>query len=611
MIDDLIEYYQRELAFLGDSAGAFADAYPKIAARLGLTREAIEDPHIGRLIEAVAFMNARLRHKLDDEFPELSDALLLTLYPHLIQPVPSFFVARLEPGPDLDKPLLVPRGTVLLTEPVADVACQYRLAADTWLLPLRLAAASMAGPPLDAPPLGLRDDRGRPREAKGVLRLQFAVTKAEVALAGLEIDRLKLFIKSDARRAQLLIEQLGVNLIGIGVGTGPADPRAVLLPPAALRLLGLGDDELLLPQSPVASLAYAAVQEHFSYPQKQLFFEISGLAARTVDIEGSALDLFLYFDRLSPELERVVRADDFELFACPALNLFEAESEPIHIDQTVVEYRIVPDSSAEDAREVHSVLGVSLQDARGDLLAVPPLHAIDRGSARLGRLFHATARRSSFGPGGGDDVFLTVADLDGRLLEDEAAVVSAQLLCTNRDLPARLPFGGGRPWLSLTEVLPGLAGVSALTKPSPTRRPARRRAAVWKLIGQLSLNHLSLVGGSDGAKALREVLALYDIADSADSASLRDRLVGISAQPGVARVRLKGHTAIAAGIEVTLEFDDERLSGSGSFLLCTVIERFLASACAINSFVRVTAQLRGEPEPWKRWTPRIGDRVLL
>ena len=97
MIDDLIEYYQRELSFLRNNAGAFAEAHPKIASRLRLTRESIEDPHIGRLIEAVAFLNARLRHKLDDEYSELSDALLLTLYPHLIQPLPSLTVVRLEP----------------------------------------------------------------------------------------------------------------------------------------------------------------------------------------------------------------------------------------------------------------------------------------------------------------------------------------------------------------------------------------------------------------------------------------------------------------------------------------------------------------------------------
>ncbi len=604
MIDDLIEYYQRELNFLRGGAGAFADAYPKIASRLRLTREAVEDPHIGRLIESVAFMNARLRHKIDDEFPELSDALLLTLYPHLIQPVPSFMVARLDAAPDLDKPVTIPRGALLLTESVNGEPCRYRTSWDTTLYPLRIKTAAMGGPPLDAPALGVAG-------AKGMLRLSLATAKPDIDLAGLGIDRLRLYIKSDARRAQILIEQFGANLLGIGVGTGPADPRAVLLPAAALRLMGLEPEELLLPQGDIASTAYAAVQEHFAYPQKHLFVEISGLAARTLDIEGEALDLFFYFDRLSPELERVVRADDFELFACPAINLFEMEAEPIQIDHSSIEYRIIPDARREDGLEVHSVLGVTLQDGAGERLAAPPLHAIDRGSARMGKLFHATTRRSSFGPGGGDDVFLSIADLEGRLLDDDATVASTRILVTNRDLPVRLPFGGGRPALNLAEIIPGVGGAAAVTKPTPTRRPARQRAAVWKLLGQLSLNHLSLAGGTKGGAALREVLALYDIADSAESGSLRERLVAVRATPGVARMRLRGYTAMCAGVDVTLEIDDERLSGSGAFLLCTVIERFLATACALNSFVRVSARLRRETTPWKTWTPRVGDRPLI
>lgn len=604
MIDDLIQYYQRELAFLRGSAGAFADAHPKIASRLRLTRESVEDPHIGRLIESVAFMNARLRHKIDDEFPELSDALLLTLYPHLVQPVPSFFVARLEPSPELDKPTLIRKGTTILTELVGGEPCRYRLCWDTTLLPVRLRSAAMGGLPLDAPALGLP-------QAKGVLRLSFAATSPDVDLAGLGIDQLRLFIRSDARRAQILVEQLGVNLLGIGVGTGPDDPRAVLLPPTALRLMGFDPGELLLPQSEVASLAYAAVQEHFSYPQKHLFFEVSGLAARTLDLKGSTLDLFLYFDQLSPELERVVRADDFELYATPALNLFEMDAEPIPIDHTSIEYRIVPDARREDAIEVHSVIEATLQDSTGERREAPALYSLDRPSGRMGRFFHGTARRSSFGPGGGDDVFLSVADLDGALLDDDATVASTRILATNRDLPTRLPFGGGRPALSLLDQLPGLAAVSAITKPTPTRRPARRRAAVWKLVGQLSLNHLSLVGGARGAQALREVLALYDLSDTPESAHLRERLVGVAAAPGVARMRLKGHTALCAGVDVTLEIDDDRLSGSGAFLLCAVVERFLATACALNSFVRTSAKLRREPGVWKTWTPRIGDRELV
>lgn len=604
MIDDLIEYYQRELTFLRDSAGAFANAHPKIASRLRVTREAVEDPHIGRLIESVAFMNARLRHKLDDEFPEITDAVLMTIYPHLIQPVPSCFIAGIAPAPDLDKPVTVPAGTTLLTEQIDGEQCQYRLCWDTTLLPLSLTNAVMAGPPLDAPALGLH-------AAKGVLRLSLATSKPEVSVSALGLDRLRLFIKSDARRAQLLIEHFGVNLLGIGVGTAPDDPRAVLLPASALRLMGLDDSELLLPQTEVASTAYAGLQEHFAYPHKHAFFEVSGLARRTRDIDGGTLELFFYFDKLSPELERVVRADDFDLFAAPAINLFELDAEPIQIDHSQIEYRIIPDSRREDVLEVHSLLDVTLQDQAGDRVPAPPLYSIDRATGRPGRFFHNVARRSSFGLGGGDDVFLSVADLDGKLLRDDATIANVRALVTNRDLPARLPFGGGRPGLQLVGTIPGVGPVTALTKPTPTRRPSRRRSAMWKLIGQLSLNHISMVGGGVGAQALREVLALYDLSDTPESAFLRERLVGVTAVPGVARVPLRGHTAICSGVDVVLEIDDERFSGSGSYLLCAVLERFLATSASINSFVRLSARLRREPGIWKSWAPRVGDRVLV
>ena len=113
-----------------------------------------------------------------------------------------------------------------------------------------------------------------------------------------------------------------------------------------------------------------------------------------------------------------------------------------------------------------------------------------------------------------------------------------------------------------------------------------------------------------GGLALRELLSLYDVGDTAETAHLRERIVGVAAEPGVARLRIKGHTAMAAGIDVTIEVDDERLSGSGSFMLCALLERFLAGACAINSFVRVSARLQREVSPWKVWPARIGERPL-
>lgn len=604
MIDDLIAYYQRELDYLKRNAGAFAEAYPRYAARLKISRDAIEDPHVSRLVESVAFLNGRLRHKLDEEYSELSDALLLTLYPHLIQPLPSLMVVKLEPGADMAEAVTVPAGTTITTEPIDGVACRYRLCGDTRLLPLRLAEASMVGPPFEAPPVGMG-------AARGMLRLTFETTKPEVELAGLELETLRLFIKSDGRRAQILLEQLGANLLGGAVASGPTDPNPVALGPDCVRLLGLDETELLLPQPRTARKPYALLQEHFAYPQKHLFFEISGLDRRLINAQGNRFDVFLFFDRISSELERVVRADDFELHAAPALNLFPLEAEPIYLDHTSVEYRVVPSAQFEDAIEVHSVTGVTLQKASGERIETPSLYSFERGSTELGSFFHSTARRSSFSVGGGDDVFLTIADLKAQLLAEDTTVVNTSVLATNRDLPARLPFGGGRPYLEVSGTINGLAGVTALTKPTPTRRPARGASAHWKLIGQLSLNYLTLVGNELSGQALREVLAIYDTGNTPDSEYLRERLIAVSSSPGVARLRFKGHTAMCSGIDVTLEIDDERLSGSGAFLLCSVIERFLAGACALNSFVRVTARLQRETGIWKTWAPRIGDRPLI
>ena len=238
MIDELIEYYDRERTFLLNNAGAFADAYPKIASRLRVTRESLEDPHVGRLIESVAFLNARLRHKLDEDYAELSDALLLTLYPHLVQPLPSLMITQLEPGEDLDKPVLVPAGTQFTTEEVDGEPCRYRLCSDVRLLPLRLASATMVGTPFDSPPVGMGT-------ARGLLRLTLETSKPEITIASLELDSMRFFIKSDARRAQILLEQLGNNLIGVGVCANVADPRAVLLPSSSVRLIGIEEDGLL------------------------------------------------------------------------------------------------------------------------------------------------------------------------------------------------------------------------------------------------------------------------------------------------------------------------------------------------------------------------------
>src|SRR5690625_633527 len=75
MADELLSYYEKELAFIRQMGAEFARENPKIASRLGINVDTIEDPHVSRLVESFAYLNARIHHKLDDDFPEISDAL--------------------------------------------------------------------------------------------------------------------------------------------------------------------------------------------------------------------------------------------------------------------------------------------------------------------------------------------------------------------------------------------------------------------------------------------------------------------------------------------------------------------------------------------------------
>src|SRR5574341_1911028 len=121
MPEDLLAYYERELTFLRQMGAEFAAKYPKIAARLLLEADKCEDPHVERLIQAAAFLSARIHHKLEDEFPEITDSLLGVLYPHYLAPVPSMSIAQFVLDPDqgkLTSGYRIENGATLYSQPV-------------------------------------------------------------------------------------------------------------------------------------------------------------------------------------------------------------------------------------------------------------------------------------------------------------------------------------------------------------------------------------------------------------------------------------------------------------------------------------------------------------
>src|ERR1700674_3768159 len=144
MDERLLAYYNSELRFVREMAGEFAREFPKIAGRLALDRDAKEicpDPYVERLLEGFAWLAARVHLKLDAEFPRFTQALLETVYPHYLSPVPSMAVVRFEIDPQqpaLAAGVLVPRGTALKSNlgKGERTSCVFQTAHDVELLPL-------------------------------------------------------------------------------------------------------------------------------------------------------------------------------------------------------------------------------------------------------------------------------------------------------------------------------------------------------------------------------------------------------------------------------------------------------------------------------------------
>ncbi|MCA3862711.1 MAG: type VI secretion system baseplate subunit TssF, partial [Burkholderia sp.] len=112
-MEELLPYYERELSFLRRYSRDFAERYPKIAARLALSGEHCEDPHVERMIESFALLGARINKKLDDDYPEFTEALLEVLYPHYLRPFPSCSIAQFTPASpgQQTEPVVIDRGT--------------------------------------------------------------------------------------------------------------------------------------------------------------------------------------------------------------------------------------------------------------------------------------------------------------------------------------------------------------------------------------------------------------------------------------------------------------------------------------------------------------------
>jgi type VI secretion system protein ImpG len=602
--EQMLDYYQQEMIYLRRAGAQFVAQYPKIAQNLNMSESGSADPHVQRLIESFAFLTGRLQKELDNRYVQFTNTLLGVLYPQFVSPFPSASIASFRLSPHLGKPTAgytVPRGTPLFTEAQEKKVCRFQTTYPVELWPFEVSDVLVMN--VDESPIS-------PLLLESQWLLKIRIRRYDGAMDELTPSFLRFHLAGDSLTTQCLYDSLFSYL--------PNKPTPIFihpdslespreLPAGSLKPVGFDPDEALVPYPHKTLDAYRLLHEFFVFPDKFKFMDILNFSTMGAK---EFLDIYIPMaDRTRTDKLRINKSN-FLLGCTPIINLFPKISEPIDLNYQSVSYRLVGDQRNEDTTEIHSILKVVAAKAGGQETEVfAPYFSYDFDvEAKDNGLFWNATRSPSEAQGiPGTEVFLSFVDYNFTPQEPGNQTVYAYTLCTNRDLATYVPSGAV---LQVDGIIPS-AIITCLERPTPEISPSLDGESQWRLISQLSLNHLGLSGGQKAILALKELLQLYSGFNKNKSHPEINALQEINYTPVMRRRGVDAWRGFVQGLSISLTINEAPYSGQGGYALASVLNEFFSLYVALNSFTELTLKSTQSDGVWKQWPAQIGSQPLL
>ncbi|SAL14682.1 type VI secretion protein [Caballeronia arvi] len=624
----LLRHYNTELAHLREMGAEFAQQFPKIAARLGMSGIDVADPYVERLLEGTAFLAARVQLKIEEEFPRFTQQLTHVVLPQAACPTPSMLIAQLAPdlaNPNLAEGFTVPRGTALIGRTAASAhttPCEFRTGADLTLWPIELAEARYVAQMQDLPLAALPATQALAHRVKGALRIRLS-TPEGLSFDALRLDALNVYFAGADETAYRLYELVMAGTLAVVVSTPERPSRALAaLPGDAVGPAGFSDREALLPVTPNAFQGYRLLHEYFALPERFRFARVAGLADVLSSFVSREIELTFLLANGDASLERVVTTSNVLLDCVPAINLFPKRADRALVTEAAARFHVVPDRTHPLDFEVHSVTAVSGYGASDDTEQIfHPFYADFLSDRPRDAAYFTTEREPRVVPAGrrksgarteyiGSETYVSIVDPTAAPYRGSLRQLTFATLCTNRDLPLMMPPSATGNDFSLDIAAPvsHVRCVSGPSRPAPANLDAARS---WRLIDQLSLHYLSMGNGPrEAAAALRALLMLHvPDADQAGKAQVAG-VVSVDAQGVVRRLPMPGPIAFGRGLLIDVLVDDLAFQGGSAWLFGSVLDRFFARYVSINAFVQTVLRTSARGEIL-RLSPRCGTRAIF
>lgn len=568
------KYYEAELAYLREGGREFARAYPNSA---GLLAERSSDPDVERLLEGFAFLAGRIRERVDDAIPEIAQHYAAILVPQLTRFVPPMSTVQFRPEQGLRTRIDLERGAPVAGLTPEGTRCQFRTTSPLTLLPLALD--------------DVRHERPQSRVDKVILSMRTA--PPQVGAVG--EAPLRLFFHGETSfwttlRTWFLHYCSKVEVVADGEVVGRVDPKQI-------RPVGHGDDERLLPDSPVEHDAFTTAAEFFSYPEKFAYVELPPLRSAV----RPSFEVHLSFDK-APKLPRPPVEGDIRLHCVPVINLFSCSGEPVRFDPLRPEGLVQASNYAPVEAEVFDVTEVEgLGPSRRQ--SYPAFASFEASEGDCDRFY--TTRRVGSASATGTDLYVSLVSPQDAAPATEAEVLSMKLLCSNRAAACGLKIGQLDRHVRGSSTSAPFSNIAAVT---PPLYPHDDAELVWRLASHIGLSRRGL----HDAENLRRLLEGYNFATRHRPRLGRLNTLWISAirEVQVQKTVRVYRGAPVTGTRTTVILDGANLASSGeAFAFGEILNEVFARRVLINSFNQLEIVLRPSGERCK-WAPRNGTFAL-
>jgi type VI secretion system protein ImpG len=572
-LEKLLPYFERELAQLRQDMLKFEHAHPKAAARLSMSGGQTDDPHVERMLQSAAWLNAQAARRIDDHYPEFTDALIETVFPAYLRPIPSCSIAQFDVTglfDGLTRTISMPRGTELEHRPSL---CRFNTAWDVTLAPLKITRAQFS-PPSAAPALeaGLL-----PSDISGIVSIEFAAP-GHVLRSQSELlpQTLRVYLHGDRFLAAALTDALLLHPQKAFV-EADGNRRWQLLEKAPASAVGFADDAAIINEPRHARQpALRLLIEYAAFPEKFRFIDFD--FARLLRASGPCDKLTLHLpivaraaDASAMERLRQLNARHLRLFCTPVINLFEADAKPVDISADVQAYPVAPPSGDGARAVIQSINSVRIMhgvEGSTPGAEIPPHKSLQHWSP-VGVFW--LQEKDSWDIARGTAIRLI--DLDEQPVTPDGTKLAIKLTCTNGQAPTMIDIGAPGGDLH-SEELSLSSPISMLVNPSANNQPPYEDRALWRLLSALSPNHAAL--SPSGLPALQALLYQLAKVGPPDASRYIAGIAKLGARPMKRMMSIESvpMPILVPGIQVTLTIDEAAFAGHALYTFTQLMERY-------------------------------------